>query len=55
MKKIPINCNSGGVSPTITAVYYKKGVYNFLKENCLDYGTHGKHAEPAVIEVDTDR
>lgn len=50
-KQIAINLTSDGLAPTLTAVYYKKGTYNFLKETCLEWGAHMKHAEIAVLEV----
>lgn len=61
MKKvIPINVTSEGLSQTLTAVYFKKGAYNFLKADCLERGGHAEHSELAVMEiyedgVDTDR
>lgn len=48
---LPINVTSEGLAPTLTAVYYKKGTYNFLKETCLEWGAHMKHAEIAVLEM----
>ena len=55
MKKIiPINVTAEGLAPTLTAVYYKKGAYNFLKENCMIPGNHLKHSEMAVIEIYED-
>lgn len=50
-KQIPINVTSDGICPTLTAVYYKKGAYNFLKEMCLEWGGHQMHSEIAVLEV----
>lgn len=48
---MPINVTGEGLAPTLTAVYYKKGAYNFLKERCLEWGAHQLHSEMAVLEV----
>ena len=37
-RQIPINVTSEGLCQTLTAVYYKKSAYNFLKERCLEWG-----------------
>lgn len=50
-KMVPLNVTSEGLAPTLTAVYYKKGTYNFLKEKCLEWGAHMEHAEIAVLEI----
>lgn len=52
MKKvIPINVSADGLAPTLTAVYYKKGAYNFLKDTFLQRGGHSEHTELAVMEI----
>lgn len=43
-----------GLSQTLTAVYYKKGAYNFLKNDFLDRGGHKEHTEVAVLEIYED-
>lgn len=50
-KQIPINVTREGLAPTLTAVYYKKGSYNFLKDTFLEQGGHQKHSELAVLEL----
>ena len=50
-KVIPINVTSEGIAPTLTAVYYKKGAYNFLKDTFLQLGGHSEHTEIAVMEI----
>lgn len=45
---------SEGLSQTLTAVYFKKGAYNFLKPDCLERGGHTEHSELAVMEVYED-
>lgn len=51
IRVVPLNLTADGLAPTLTAVYYKKGAYNFLKDGCLDWGDREKHSEMAVMEI----
>ena len=48
---VPINVDSEGCSKCISAVYFKQGCYNFLKQNMLNGGGYKEHAFTGVLEI----